>query len=91
MVNLRNADLLFVRKSEKTLSKIIVESTQERYSKGLLDYYHVAILEKRDSGTLIFHATPEHGCVCQRLEQFITGESIIDVYRSNTTGHFKSR
>ena len=83
MISLKTGDLLLVKKAQNKLSEMILESTKQVDLNQILDYYHIAIVEKEGSSLFVLHATKDHGCIRQLLDQFISEEGLIDVYRKS--------
>ena len=63
---------------------MIIRGTKQTFLDRPLAYYHIGIVEKEGTDFFVLHATKDHGCIRQPLDQFISEEGLIDVYRKSS-------
>lgn len=84
LISLKTGDLLLVKKAQNKLSEMIIRGTKQTFLDRPLAYYHIGIVEKEGTDFFVLHATKDHGCIRQPLNQFISEEGLIDVYRKSS-------
>ncbi len=81
-VQFKNGDILFRGKQNGGLSSAIDEVTQTGKDHH---YTHMGVVEVQEGNTMVWHAAPNKGVVCETLDKFQGGE----IKDSVVLGHYR--